>query len=147
MFWYVFRWNSETCCRHCSKHRKCRVICDNSTSKSLVPNRKFQRNIWRSRTFHQRHLLRINHSIHLRLFQLCCRYCHCLYAFSYTGKCEGSITKSARGINGFGYDPIFLIKNSDKTMAELSEHEKNKISHRSIALNEVIKYIKNLELT
>ena len=42
-------------------------------------------------------------------------------AFTYTGVCEGSIVDSQRGINGFGYDPIFLLSNSDKTMAELSE--------------------------
>ncbi len=61
--------------------------------------------------------------------------------FSYKGICEGSITKNAKGTNGFGYDPIFLVKNSTKTMAELSEEEKNQISHRSIALREVLKYI------
>lgn len=63
-------------------------------------------------------------------------------AFSCEGICEGSIAESQRGINGFGYDPIFLIKNSDKTMAELSENEKNQISHRANALNQVIGYIK-----
>lgn len=61
--------------------------------------------------------------------------------FSYTGICEGSITTEAKGQNGFGYDPIFLVKGSTKTMAELSEEEKNKISHRSIALHSVLKYI------
>ena len=66
-------------------------------------------------------------------------------AFSYTGICEGSIVKEQRGKNGFGYDPIFLVKNSIKTMAELSEEEKNKISHRSVALNKVIEYLKSLD--
>ena len=50
--------------------------------------------------------------------------------FSYTGVCEGSIVNEQRGTNGFGYDPIFLLDNSDRTMAELSEEEKNKLSHR-----------------
>lgn len=63
--------------------------------------------------------------------------------YSYTGICEGTIVNSQRGVNGFGYDPIFQLKNSDKTMAELSEEEKNKVSHRSKALNAVIKYLKN----
>ena len=62
--------------------------------------------------------------------------------FSYTGICEGSIINKQRGINGFGYDPIFLLKNSEKTMAELTDEEKNRVSHRSVALNEVINYIK-----
>ena len=65
-------------------------------------------------------------------------------AFSYTGICEGSIIDGQRGINGFGYDPIFLVQGSNRTMAELSEDEKNKISHRGKALNEVIKYLKNI---
>ena len=63
--------------------------------------------------------------------------------YTYTGICEGSITETPKGIGGFGYDPIFLIKNSTKTMAELSENEKNQISHRSLALNAVLKYLKN----
>lgn len=65
-------------------------------------------------------------------------------AFSHTGICEGSITYEARGTNGFGYDPIFLIKNNNRTMAELSEDEKNKISHRSVALNAVLEYLKSI---
>lgn len=62
--------------------------------------------------------------------------------FSYTGVCEGSIVENQRGVNGFGYDPIFLIKDSDKTMAELSDEEKNEISHRGKALKSVLDYIK-----
>ena len=53
--------------------------------------------------------------------------------------------KAQKGINGFGYDPIFLPKNHDLTMAELSEVEKNKISHRGNALNKVIKFLKNID--
>ena len=49
------------------------------------------------------------------------------------GVCEGSITSSARGSFGFGYDPLFLVAGQDKTMAELSEAEKNSISHRARA--------------
>ena len=65
-------------------------------------------------------------------------------AFSYTGVCEGSIIDGQRGVNGFGYDPIFLLANSDKTMAELSEDEKNKVSHRGNALNAVLHYLQTL---
>ena len=67
-------------------------------------------------------------------------------AFNYTGICEGSIIDCQRGVNGFGYDPIFLLAGSDKTMAELSEEEKNKVSHRGKALNEVLKYLANFQL-
>ncbi len=59
------------------------------------------------------------------------------------GVCEGSITHKPAGQNGFGYDPIFLVKGLKTTMAELSEKEKNKISHRSLALHQIIKYLNN----
>jgi len=49
------------------------------------------------------------------------------------GVCEGSVCTSARGSFGFGYDPLFLVAGKDKTMAELSEVEKNALSHRSRA--------------
>lgn len=65
-------------------------------------------------------------------------------AFSHTGVCEGSIINEQRGINGFGYDPIFLLDGLDKTMAELSEEEKNKMSHRGKALEAILNYVKNV---
>ena len=65
-------------------------------------------------------------------------------AFSHTGICEGSIINEKRGLNGFGYDPIFLLVNSEKTMAELTEEEKNKVSHRGKSLNAVINYIREV---
>jgi XTP/dITP diphosphohydrolase len=49
------------------------------------------------------------------------------------GTCEGKITRTPRGSGGFGYDPLFLVDGVDKTMAELSEEEKNDISHRARA--------------
>jgi XTP/dITP diphosphohydrolase len=52
-----------------------------------------------------------------------------------SGTCEGEIGFSARGVHGFGYDPVFLVQGSDgKTMAELDPGEKNRISHRARAL-------------
>ncbi len=64
-------------------------------------------------------------------------------AAAYEGICEGSIITEARGINGFGYDPIFLPDGYNQTIAELSEDEKNRISHRSRALVQILNYIKN----
>lgn len=49
------------------------------------------------------------------------------------GTCEGTITRTPRGSGGFGYDPLFLVDGTDKTMAELGEEEKNRISHRGRA--------------
>jgi len=46
------------------------------------------------------------------------------------GVCEGEIITEERGTNGFGYDPIFLIPKLGRTMAELSDEEKNRMSHR-----------------
>jgi XTP/dITP diphosphohydrolase len=49
------------------------------------------------------------------------------------GTCEGCITREARGRSGFGYDPIFFYPPTRCTAAELSEAEKNRISHRANA--------------
>ncbi|MBR1775881.1 RdgB/HAM1 family non-canonical purine NTP pyrophosphatase [bacterium] len=68
--------------------------------------------------------------------------------YSFEGRCEGTIIREPRGKNGFGYDPIFLPRNYTKTIAELSEDEKNQISHRSVALRQILNYIKtNLLIT
>ena len=50
------------------------------------------------------------------------------------GVCEGEIIPEERGQNGFGYDPIFLIPELGKSMAELSMDEKNQLSHRARAV-------------
>lgn len=62
-------------------------------------------------------------------------------AYACKGICEGSIIESKRGNNGFGYDPIFLLKNSDKTIAELDDNSKNAVSHRGKALNKVLDFL------
>lgn len=62
-------------------------------------------------------------------------------AFTCEGICEGQIIKEAKGTNGFGYDPIFLPDGYDKTIAELPEDEKNRISHRSKALRQVMDFL------
>jgi XTP/dITP diphosphohydrolase len=50
------------------------------------------------------------------------------------GWCEGEIIPQERGTGGFGYDPIFLLPEVGKTMAELSLDEKNRLSHRARAV-------------
>lgn len=55
---------------------------------------------------------------------------------SYTGVCEGTVAATARGQHGFGYDPLFRVAGQNgRTMAELSEAEKNQVSHRRRALD------------
>jgi XTP/dITP diphosphohydrolase len=49
------------------------------------------------------------------------------------GECRGVITFEPRGAGGFGYDPIFLFPSLNKTMAELTMEEKNRLSHRAMA--------------
>lgn len=71
-------------------------------------------------------------------------------ALTYEGRCEGTITREKRGSSGFGYDPVFLCDTFKKTFAELSMEEKNSVSHRGRALqemqNEMDKILKWLEI-
>ena len=57
--------------------------------------------------------------------------------------CHGAILKEERGKGGFGYDPIFFVKSENKGMAELTPEQKAKVSHRALALNKVLEWIKN----
>ena len=61
-----------------------------------------------------------------------------------SGVSRGEIIPEGRGVNGFGYDPIFLFPELHKTMAELSMHEKNQISHRARAVKELLPIIQSL---
>ena len=58
-------------------------------------------------------------------------------ALTYEAQCQGEITKTPSGQNGFGYDPIFYYPPLNKTFAQLSMSEKNKVSHRGKALREL----------
>ena len=55
------------------------------------------------------------------------------------GSCKGRIGFREKGKRGFGYDPLFVLPNCGKTMAELSLEEKNRISHRGKALRKIRK--------
>lgn len=58
------------------------------------------------------------------------------------GRVFGKIAHKKAGINGFGYDPIFIVDNLGKTMAQLSEEEKNTLSHRGQALKAMLQWVK-----
>lgn len=62
----------------------------------------------------------------------------------FTGIVKGNILEEKRGEGGFGYDPIFLPQGYQKTFAEMSLEIKNKISHRSNAIQQLVEYLQDL---
>ena len=58
------------------------------------------------------------------------------------GVIEGSITRNAIGKGGFGYDPVFRVRKTGKTFAEMTRQEKNRISHRGVALDKMRQLLK-----
>lgn len=77
---------------------------------------------------------------------------HCVVALAWPdGRCDtfdgrvsGLIMGEGRGTGGFGYDPLFMVPEYGKTMAELSLEIKNRISHRGMALRQVIPLLREL---
>jgi XTP/dITP diphosphohydrolase len=63
---------------------------------------------------------------------------------TFTGKVEGTIAEKPRGTMGFGYDPVFIPEDLDKTFAELDLQEKNAISHRSRALKQLVVFLNSV---
>jgi XTP/dITP diphosphohydrolase len=58
------------------------------------------------------------------------------------GSCEGRIAEAAAGVQGFGYDPLFIPDGFTESFAEISSERKNAISHRGRALAEVARVVK-----
>ena len=65
------------------------------------------------------------------------------YNVVFNGTVDGKISSQSRGEFGFGYDPIFIPNNLNKTFAELSTKEKNRLSHRSIAVTKLVNFLIN----
>ena len=62
--------------------------------------------------------------------------------FLFNGICKGEILQEKQGKKGFGYDPIFKPKGFENSFAEMTLEEKNKISHRGIAIKKLIDFLK-----
>ena len=62
---------------------------------------------------------------------------------TFTGICKGEITEEKFGSGGFGYDPIFKAEGYDKTFAQITLEEKNKIGHRGKAVKNLIAFLSN----
>lgn len=60
-----------------------------------------------------------------------------------TGRCEGRIIEEERGGNGFGYDPLFIKNDYDKTFAELDDATKNRVSHRRKAIEKMMIFLES----
>lgn len=63
--------------------------------------------------------------------------------YLFEGSVEGSILSVRKGSSGFGYDPVFLPSGHSRTFAEMSAQEKNALSHRFIATDELRKFLEN----
>jgi XTP/dITP diphosphohydrolase len=66
-------------------------------------------------------------------------------ATSFEGRVDGVITNDESGDKGFGYDPVFLPNGFDKTFAQMTDEEKNAISHRGVAVRKLVDYLSKLE--
>lgn len=64
--------------------------------------------------------------------------------YSFEGVCKGEILKEQTGVGGFGYDPIFQPIGFSQSFAEMSSDEKNKISHRKLAIQKLIDFLGTL---
>lgn len=60
----------------------------------------------------------------------------------FTGKVEGTIASEPHGTEGFGYDPVFIAEESGLPFAEMSQQDKNAISHRGRAMRQLIDFLK-----
>jgi XTP/dITP diphosphohydrolase len=65
---------------------------------------------------------------------------------TFTGYVEGRIGSEPRGIHGFGYDPLFYPQGHRRTFAEMTDNEKDALSHRGKALNELQKYLREAKI-
>ena len=63
--------------------------------------------------------------------------------YYFEGVVNGTITYEREGVQGFGYDPIFIPEGHEQTFAEMSEEQKNQISHRGEAVRKLVEFLQN----
>lgn len=63
--------------------------------------------------------------------------------YQFEGICEGTIIEKNRGVDGFGYDPVFIPNGDTRTFAEMTLAEKNRYSHRRKAMDKLIAFLEN----
>lgn len=64
--------------------------------------------------------------------------------FLFDGVCKGQILSEKQGEQGFGYDPIFQPEGYNNSFAEMTAEEKNKISHRGLAIQQLVSFLKSM---
>ncbi len=94
-------------------------------------------------------LLRVLHGVpaELRRARFVCVLCYLDETGKpqyFEGRCEGHIIEQPKGASGFGYDPVFVPDGYEKSFAELTAEEKNRISHRQKAMQSFQTYLKSL---
>jgi len=67
--------------------------------------------------------------------------------YVFEGTCKGEILKEKQGIEGFGYDPLFKPDGFSESFANMNSEDKNKISHRGLAIQQLIDFLLNLKTT
>jgi XTP/dITP diphosphohydrolase len=67
--------------------------------------------------------------------------------YLFEGTCKGEILKEKQGIEGFGYDPLFKPAGFSESFANMNSEDKNKISHRGIAMQQLIDFLLNLKIS
>ena len=66
-------------------------------------------------------------------------------SYHFEGICRGQIIEERSGSGGFGYDPIFKPDGYDETFAEMSSEEKNKVSHRGLAIQKLVTFLNSTD--
>lgn len=65
--------------------------------------------------------------------------------YLFEGRVDGVIIENQKGTSGFGYDPVFLPDGFDRTFAEMTDEEKNSISHRGRAMRKMMDFLKKIK--